>query len=982
MPNRRIIQATGALSGFMAFYTICGHSDVRGHHESPGPTDFELPAYTHSTPVSTYSMPLSLRRSSRRARHTRPYRQFMAIVWTAAATGAAFPVVRPLNAQQPSAAQTALFQGELAKRGLTEAEARVALEKEGLSIDRLNPMEIPTLIPRVRAILDKAAAAKVGAAQAAASRAGQASPAAPANASISPAKESDSTSTVAETRTDSARRVMVQMAPDSGVYGHAIFADQTLNVFRTTDGARAPDSYILGAGDRIRVMIFGISQEDLLFEINSEGYIKPTGVPKIFLRGVTLGQARRLLQERLTPYFNFRADQFSLTIETARTMTVSVFGEAKVRGSFTISALNTPFNALMAAGGPTAIGSVRDIQVIRGTNRRRLDVYAFLADPSVMADFDLQQNDVIFIPAARRIVTFEGAVKRPMKYELVEGEDLRTAIGFAGGVQFDAYPDFVQVQRVEGDSVVLKEWKLSDVLRGTTRVPLADGDVVRIRSIGRPLERYAEVEGAVVYGGRYDLTRNPTLQAVLEQAKLRPQAKKDLLFIERRLPDETVRILPVAYEDSTRSKRSVRLEPRDRIVVFDRERYTSVAAIEVAGAVRNPFSRSVGYGETLPLKYALGFAGGAIPSAAPLAFVYRTDLKNPERVTHLRVDTGRDSLFALQAGDRLVVYDQQTYSEFGELTIAGAVRNSMRTVFDPALTLSDLITMAGGTTLAAASNRVDVLRLRITADGATFDRIPIEVDSSYRVVMPAGGFTLAPFDQVVVREVPYFATSRTVQISGAARYPGVYPLANSRVHLTEVIEHAGGLLDVADDAFATIVRSEGRVGTIGIDLRRALRNRKAVNADPILLAGDIITISRRQNTISIRLTATRMGELVASGATALDSTTSQLTQTFAFEGEKSARWYIQNYAGGFSKKADRWSVVVTDPSGRVRGTRRRLLFFRNYPDAVPGATVSLQFKPEPLPGQKNKVDLEAVYNRTIQTVTMLLSLVVLGRQLQ
>src|SRR5690606_27710605 len=108
-----------------------------------------------------------------------------------------------------------------------------------------------------------------------------------------------------------------------------------------------------------------------------------------------------------------------------------------------------------------------------------------------------------------------------------------------GGVNFDTYPDYVQVQSVVGDEVVLKEWKLSEVLDGSADVALRDGDVVRVRSIGRPLERFAEVEGAVFYGGRYDVIANPDLAALLGRAQLTPRAKTDLVFIERILADET-----------------------------------------------------------------------------------------------------------------------------------------------------------------------------------------------------------------------------------------------------------------------------------------------------------------------------------------------------------------------------------------------------------------------------------------------------------
>jgi protein involved in polysaccharide export with SLBB domain len=772
---------------------------------------------------------------------------------------------------------------------------------------------------------------------------------------------------------------------DDAIYGHAIFTDQSLEVFRTTDGARAPDSYVLDTGDRIRIIIFGISQEDLLLEINADGYVQPTGVPKIFLRGVSLGQARSLLQDRLSPHFSFTSEQFSLSIETARTIAINVFGEARVRGSFTVSALNTAFNALMAAGGPSRIGSVRDILIIRGNQQRRMDVYAFLNDPRVLSSLDLQHNDVLFVPVAQRVVRLDGAIKRPMRYELSGTEGLRELIAFAGGVNYDTYPDYVQVESIVGDEVVLKEYRLSEVLSGATSVSLRDGDVVRVRSIGRPLERFAEVAGAVFYGGRYDVNANPDLATLLQRAQLRPQAKTDLLFIERVRRDESVALLPVAWDDSVRLSRPVPLEARDRVRVFDRERYADLAMLQVEGAVRAPLERTMAFGERIPASQVIQLAGGLQPTAAQIAYVFRRDLADPERVTHIRLDLQQSLDFPIGGGDRLVVYDQRTYTELGELSIGGAVRTPMRTTFDQALEVSDLLIMGGGTRLSAALTRVDVFRLRVDPQrGTRFDRIEIEVDSSFQVKRPEAGFQLQPYDQLVVRDIPSFDLDRAVQLSGQVQYPGSYVLDVRSTHLSEVIDEAGGLTALADREFATITRAVGGVGPIGVDLSRALARRRDPSADPIVLAGDVITIRERVNTVGIRLQATRVGELRAGGATVGDSLADPEAETlsFVYQGRKTARWYIEQFAGGFASKADRMSVTVTDPTGRVRGVKRRAIFFKVYPVVTPGSTIALRYEFEKPPSeQREGIDWDAVVARTFQQVSLILSLIVLSRQL-
>jgi len=333
------------------------------------------------------------------------------------------------------------------------------------------------------------------------------------------------------------------------IYGHSLFTDKSLEVFRTTDGAQAPDTYVLGDGDEIRISIFGASQTDIQQQVALDGSIQPTGVAKIFLKGLSLAQAKEVIQNRLSSAYTFRSDQFAVTIVTARTIMVNVFGEANITGGFTISALNSALNALSAAGGPTDIGSVRSIQLIRGNTRRNIDIYAFMNDPATQFKFDLQNNDIIFVPVVKTLVTIEGAVKRPMTYEMLPNETLTNLIQYAGDVKMDVFPDFVQIERYINGEQRLFEYDLKEVRSGKTKVDLMNGDLVHIKAIGKPMDQYVDVEGSVYYPGRFDLSSNATLKALIANAKPTYQAKTDVLFIERIKPDSTFEVLSVQFPE-------------------------------------------------------------------------------------------------------------------------------------------------------------------------------------------------------------------------------------------------------------------------------------------------------------------------------------------------------------------------------------------------------------------------------------------------
>jgi len=273
------------------------------------------------------------------------------------------------------------------------------------------------------------------------------------------------------------------------IYGHAMFQDKSLDFARLSKDASPPDSYVLAPGDRINLIIFGKSQADLQYEISSAGFIQPAQMPKIFLSGLTLKQAKTLLANRFSTYYVFNSDQFALTLNTSRTLNVNIFGEVEKPASYTTSALNTAINVLSASGGPNELGTVRSIQIIRGNTRKLLDIYAFMRDPIVQYDFFLQNNDIIYVPPAEIVVKVEGGVNRPMLYEMKKKETIKDLISFAGGFKKDAYTDLVQIERYENNQVVLKDYSLTDVLENKISLNFLNGDIVRFKSIYSPLKR-------------------------------------------------------------------------------------------------------------------------------------------------------------------------------------------------------------------------------------------------------------------------------------------------------------------------------------------------------------------------------------------------------------------------------------------------------------------------------------------------------------
>jgi len=889
-----------------------------------------------------------------------------------------------LHAQTVSPAIMQMAQGELQKRGLTEAEVRARLTQKGINIDNASPAEYATLQPQVTAVLDELEAEK---------KARQTTKAQPITINMGETATSVEATT---TGTDATTKVLAETTPEeaaaessvrvaqafaakktSDIYGHSIFTDHSLDVFRKTDGAQAPDTYVLGEGDEIHITIFGASQTDIQQRITADGSIQPTGSARIFLKGLTLAQARRVIKESLSNSYLFRTDQLAVTIVTARTVLVNVFGETAITGGFTLSALNSALNALSAAGGPTDFGSVRNIQLIRGNNRKNIDLYDFMNDPSAQFSLDLQNNDIIFVPVVKKLVSIEGAVKRPMRYEMLDNETLTDLINYSGGLTMNAYPEFVQIQRFVNSEEKLYEWNLADITSGKTNVTLIDGDIVRIKSINKPLDTYVDIEGSVYYPGRFDIKSNPTLVTLLANAKPNYQAKTDLLFVERTRPDMTVEFLTVPFP-GTNGVPDFSLQGRDIVHIMDQATYRDVASIAVNGQVRKPFTKAFALNDRLTVAQAIEFAGGLKESVYPVAYIFRRNLFNPVEMKYIRIELEKSGDVQLQPGDQLNIYDNTTYSNVGELRIYGAVKNPGSFTYDPTMSLRDLLINAGGFNVGAAFDRVEVFRTILSpTEKNRLELITLAVDSTYQLVEPKR-FTLQPYDQVVVRMTPEFTMGRIVELNGQVKYPGAYVLENKDATLADVFKKAGGLLHDADPYGGQLFRTYKNRGEIGLQLKKAVKHPNNLSYNPILFDGDVINVNRMENTVSILETGTRMAQYST-------DTIDTDVKTIIFQGNKNASWYIRNFAGGFQKNVDRNSVTVTYPNNQVVATKRFLGFFRYYPTVRPGSYITMKMNQDKVRKElepKEKIDFETTVSKTLSVLTSTLSVILLVRSLQ
>ncbi len=742
--------------------------------------------------------------------------------------------------------------------------------------------------------------------------------------------------------------ILNNIKPSSGIYGHDMFRSDSLSFYKPGSIVKVPDNYVVGASDEIAVSIFGLSQLDAKLVVDVEGYVAPEALPKVFLKGVKWSQARELLKRRYSNYYRFKDDQFAASIIKPRVVTVNVFGEVNQPGTFTFEGTNNAFNALVAAKGPSINGSVRNIIINDGSTQRTMDLYQLLNNPSAQFDLYLDDNSIIQVPIARKLVTLKGAVKRPMMYELTEQEGLKALMNYAGGPMSEAALEVVQIKRYNGKGLVVIDSDYSALLRQGQDLQLQNGDVIEVKSLSDHVENSAFVEGAVQVEGEFAISDNSRISDLIKKARLNREARTDLAYLIRMNPDSTFRLLEINIDDILKSVGSnidLIVQEQDRIVVNELGLYVDKSTISVKGAVRKEINYPFDNNAQVKLNQALSLAGGLDTEAADIGYIIRSNPSNKNDKEYVEVNfrkalqnvTGSENK-ELQPWDEVVVLQNSRYTDVSTVNITGSVRSPRKIQYASSLRLKDVIVLGGGLK-QEASQKIQIFRLNIDQSGkSNTESIEIEVDDDYNIVNGPNDFQLEPFDEIVIRNVSEFELQNFVEIEGEVKTPGKYALVSDSERLVSLIERSGGLTNEAFISGAYVMREKESLDDdssivyfkLVTDLNAALSNRNS-KFNYIIKPGDVVVLPKNENVVYINLANTKARSQSGSDKIGV-----------LYDKGKNAKWYIDKYAGGFGYDADKKGVLVEYAGGGTQGTRGGL--FKKYPLVENGATISIGSK--------------------------------------
>ncbi len=629
------------------------------------------------------------------------------------------------------------------------------------------------------------------------------------------------------------------------VFGRNIFNTRNLT-FEPSINIATPPNYRLGPGDEVIIDIWGASENTIRQQISPDGTINIGELGPLYLSGMTVEKAQDFLTKELRKIYSDTNNQIRVTLGNTRTIQINVMGEVVQPGTYALSAFSTVFHALYRAGGVNDIGSLRKVQLVRnGKKMATIDVYDFIMHGRTQDDIRLEEGDVVIVPTYESLVQISGNVKRPMRYEMKNGETVETLIGYAGGFTSDAYTKSLRMVRQNG-----KEYQVNtidDKDYGSYR--LSDGDMVTAEAILDRFTNKLEIRGAVYRPGIYELNDNVnTVKALIARADSLTDDAFTTRAVLYRLRDNMTRevkqIDVAALINGTIP--DIVLQRNDVLFIPSIHDINDWGDVEIAGEVIAPGTYP--YADNMTLEDLVIAAGGLKESASLVRVDVARRIKNPtsaedtKEIGEMFTFSLKDGFvvdgepgFVLQPYDHVYVRRSPAYSEQKNVAIDGEILyGGTYTLTSKDERISDLVKKAGGTTQFAYVRGAKLIRrandnelqrmqdvvvlLRRQMGDERVDSLGIKVDSTFSVGIDLEAALKAPGSDadIILREgdvvvVPKY--NNTVRINGAVMQPNVVSYKQGK-DVKYYIGQAGGYNQVAKKNKKYIIYMNGQIAAV------------------------------------------------------------------------------------------------------------------------------------------------------------------------
>lgn len=636
---------------------------------------------------------------------------------------------------------------------------------------------------------------------------------------------------------------------DTSIFGSELFTSNS-SVFEPNIRIPAPIGYVLGPDDELVVSVYGYSEKRYNLTVNEQGEIYISNVGPIYVSGLSIEEASEKITSKLASTI-YKAittgkTKVQLSLGKIRSIRVTVIGQAKKPGTFTVSSLTTLYNILYLCGGPTTMGSYRNIEVIRGNEiKRTADLYDFLAEGNQKDNILLREGDVIRIPYYQKRVTLSGNVKRQGKFEMLDNETFNDLLRYSGGFTDIAYRGSVTVERITGTERKMIDLEADQF--GTFKTSGSDKYIVN-----KLQEEYGNrilISGSVLRPGPYALIPGLTVKSLVEKAGgFTRDAYTKRIVVFRYLKNKMPTTVSVNLDSISGSGNDVDLVKDDSVMVHSIFDFHDDDYVSIEGNVRKP--GKIPWRENLSLRDLLLSAGGISDSGDSSMIEISRRIKNvnvdkfnhnESRIFNIDIadknDLAKDVL--LQPYDMVIVKSLPGYTVQRTVLLLGEVKGPGRYGLEKSGDkISDLFKRAGGFKASADSASVTIRRsvksnltvaereklfqriLNINPDSLrlhprlrdelykSYDLISVDLMSALSNVNSADNLVLEDGDVLTIDR-----KSSLVRISGEVYNPTIIPYKENK-SLKYYVQQAGDFTPYARKAGSLVIYPDGRAASV------------------------------------------------------------------------------------------------------------------------------------------------------------------------
>ncbi|MDB4182583.1 SLBB domain-containing protein [Polaribacter sp.] len=495
------------------------------------------------------------------------------------------------------------------------------------------------------------------------------------------------------------------------LFGYDFFSNSKVS-FTPSVNIAVPKNYQIGPGDEIMIDLWGASEITYKATVNNSGSIKINGIGFVFINGFTLENAsKKIISKLKTKHAGISADSNSynkintnITVSKIRTVQVNIIGEVQTPGTYALNSLSTVLNALYVAGGPTKMGTFREVQLVRANKVvATLDIYQYMLSGTQEGNLKLQDQDVLLVSPYKNLVSVEGAVKRAGVYELKDGQTLAELAEYFGGFTPIAYTNLLTVERLNGTQKEIREVAFKEAKDFIMQA----GDKLVVQEILDRYENKITIQGEVYRPGSFEMFEKMTLKILIEKAEgITPEAFLSRGLLVRTFDDTHKENIAFSVSDILNGSSTIVLQARDQVRIFNKEELREKRTITIAGAVNTP--NTFDFVDKLQIEDVIALSGGLSLGADPqvISISRRSNdgsFKTLSQVyavssdKNLTINNGTP--FYIEPFDIINVRYSKGYSTQKNVSIKGEVKYEGAYVLKSKNErISDLIQRAGGLT--------------------------------------------------------------------------------------------------------------------------------------------------------------------------------------------------------------------------------------------------------------------------------------------